>query len=101
MIFHCWSCNANQAFAIQKCSDTMTGYEIVMRVFENGNSLDRVMDAFTRNGLMITGVLQIYLSAEKLEIRTRIRGGSIKQLSETESQLRSVLKVESILINRL
>lgn len=101
VLLPCFGCGASKLATMQTNRDAVPGYEIVIRLFENGNATDKVIDIFSKNGLMITKVQQIYLSAEKQELRISIRGGNSKRLNETEYQLRSIMYVESVSIHRL
>lgn len=93
-------CGASQ-YGMQTNIVGPLGYEIVIKLFDNRNSIDKIMDMFNRNGMIIMKVNQTYLSAEWQEMRVSIKGGDKKQLNETVYQLRCVLNVESVSIFRL
>jgi rRNA processing protein Gar1 len=96
-----YSCSLSAPNMVQKSSDIVPGYEIVIRFFESGNAIGKVMDIFGKNGFIVARVQQSYLSTEKLEIRINIRGGNSKKLNEIEFQLRSVLNIESVSISKI
>ena len=96
-----FGCGTGKPMAMQTNSDATPGYEIIIRFFEFGNAMDKVMDVFSKNGLMISKMQQTYLFSERQELRISIKNGCNRQLSDAEYELRNVINVESISIRRL
>jgi ACT domain-containing protein len=96
----CCGCSVSQLARSQIKIDAVQGYEIIIRFNDYGNAMSQVMDVFSRNGLKIMKVQQAYLSSGRQEIRISIRNGNSRQLNEAEDQLRSVMNVESLQIER-
>lgn len=63
--------------------------------------MSEVMNVFLRNGLVIMRVQQTYLANDRQEIRISTRKGNKTQLNDVEYQLRSVMNVQSVSIQRL
>jgi len=96
-----YSCGVRLPVETQRGSDKGSGYEIVIKFFELGYQIDKVVDVFNMNGLVITDMQQTYLSNERQEMRIKVKGGDMRQINDSEYQLRGVLNVETISINRL
>jgi hypothetical protein len=97
----CFGCGASKSMSKETKGSTIPSYSIVIRFIQTGNAIDIVMDVFSRNGLMTIKIEQTYLSTERQEMIIIIKGGKFRQLSEAEHQLRNVMNIESVSIQRL
>lgn len=99
VLMFCFGCNVSQP--IQATHQGMPGYEIVFKIFEGENAVDKVMDAFSRNGLRIAKMEVILLSSDRQEIRICIRNTDSRSVNELELQIRSIMKIEDFSIRRI
>ena len=93
--FYSWGISKTGAMQIN--GDTVSEYEIVIKMLEYGNVMDKAMDVLIRNGMIITKAKQIYLTTEQQELRMSIKSGNNKQINEMEYQLPNVLNAEFFL----
>ena len=75
-------------------------YEIVISFFEYGNTMDRIMDVIFQNNMFITNVEKIPLANDKYGLKIRVKNAHPRQLSIAKYELRKVINVMSITIER-
>jgi len=94
-------CSAIRPGTVERSYQELPSHEIVIRVYEFGNPINKIMQLFSSNGLLITSIQQFQLSDDKQEIKIAIRNGNTRKLNELEVELRNVMNVRSVLIRRI
>lgn len=101
MLVSGFGCSSGNPVAGTTNNQVYPSFEIVIRVYEFGNPIDKIMQVFSMNGLLITGMQQFQLSDGKYEVRITTRNGNVRQLNELEGELRNVMNVTSVSISRI
>lgn len=94
------ACNVSQPVSLHKIYSA-TGFEVIIKLVDPGNVIDKVMEVFNRNGIGIARIQHAYFGNERQEFLVSVRCGNSKQLNGVEQELRSVLAIESISIRRI
>jgi (p)ppGpp synthase/HD superfamily hydrolase len=94
-------CGASRLATSGNGTEMQAGYEIRIRCVDNNNPVGKLMQVFLEAGIVVTRMAQQEMSFDRYELVFNVKCGSGQQINEAESQLRTVVNVESMVVRRV
>lgn len=100
MLYSSYGCSPGKAVSTNVNGPAEPGYEIVIRFYEYGNTIGGIMDVLFHNNMFIMHTERMPFANDKYEIRIKVKHVHSRQLSYAENELRKLMNVMSVTIER-